>query len=213
MKAKFNYKSRKTIIITVAIIALLTLSATCIYVFTKGNDRTEAFAEGNTIVEGSSQNGSEGTTNPGEEQTVEPNEGSENAGEVTETTPNTENGTTGTATGEGTTNGTGTTTTGNVPNGEYVTEREEEVERLTYEGFLVGWTPISLTALTDDIGLNKAEQQPSYTVEKVATLVNGNALERDENGEITTKVQPGDKVTYIITVENTGNVTLQNIKV
>ena len=87
MKTTLNYKSRKTIIITAAILVLLALSATGIYVFTKGNDRTEAYTEGNTIV-GGSQTGEDGTTNPDGETTVEPNEGSENSGEDTENTPN-----------------------------------------------------------------------------------------------------------------------------
>lgn len=199
MKSRLNYKSKKTIIITVAIIALLVLSATGIYVFTKGNDNAQAFTEENIVA--TFENEEDVRIPVTEEQTVEQNIVLENNEEKIEIQQNQEE------------RGTTTSIIGDVPNEEYVTERQEEVEKLVYEGFLVGWTSINLTEFTDDISLNKVKEEPSYTINKIATLVNGETILRDENGNIITKVKLGDKVTYVITVENTGNVTLQNIKV
>ncbi len=203
MKSRLNYKSRKTIIITAIIIALLALSATGIYMFTKGNDEARAFTEGNTMVEGSESPvviPEEGTTP--EEPTVEPNVGSKNNGEQA--------GEQGTTTNQ---SGTTTSTTApNVPNQEYVTERQEEVERLTEENFLVSWNPISLATVATDIELDELNEEANYEVSKVATLVNGEAI-RNENGEFRTRVKEGDEVTYIITVKNTGKVTIKNIEV
>lgn len=206
MKAKLNYKNRKTIIIIIATIALLALSVTGIYVFTKGNDSTEAFTDGNNIIEGSSQNGIQEGSHLDEGQTTNPNIDFENEETENILTEETEE-------NDEMTGSTVSTIMPNVPNQEYITERQEEVEKLIYEGFLVGWMPISLSTLIDDIGLNKVEQNLDYTVQKVATLVNGEALVKDENGKVITKVQRGDKVTYVITIENIGNVTLQNVKV
>ena len=229
MKQRLNYKSRKTIIIVAIIIALLAIASTGIYMFTKGNDEAKAFTEGNTTIGGQEANeGTPGNTNnpttgdnPEEQQPVEPNiepeQGSQNNNNNGETQTNPANnnlpGNTTNTNTRPNQNGTTTTTTGNVPNQEYVTERQEEVEKVSQENFLVGWAPISLAAMTQNIGLNKVDEEPAYTVSKVATLINGEEIQKDENGEIKTKVKTGDTVTYKITVTNRGNVTLQNIQV
>ena len=212
MKSKLNYKSKKTIIITVVIILLLALSGTGIYVFTKGNDSAKALTESNILESSSKENIQETRENIDEvEQTVEPNIGSENSTNKTniqqnETIQNNEVEANNTATTQPSTNT-------KLPNQEYTTERQEEVEKLVYEGFLVGWTPVQLSTIADNIEINKEDEQPAYTISKVATLVNGKELIKDDEGKVTTKVSKNDKITYVITVENTGNVTLQEIKV
>ncbi len=207
MRERLNYKSRKTIIIVAIILLLIAIASTGIYMFTKGNDETKAFTEGNTTIGDSEINLPEENKNSNsvQEPTIEPEQGTQNNNEVTTQTPTAPE-TTKPVTG------TTTQTTGNVPNEEYVTEKEEEVEKLVSESFLVGWTPINVSSITEDIQLNKPSKEAKYEVTKVATLVNGEAI-KNENGEFNTRVKAGDKVTYVITVKNTGNVTIQNIKV
>ena len=219
MKSRLNYKSKRTIIIVAIIIALIAIASTGIYMFTKGNDEAKAFTEGNTTIGGSEANpsteGNNPTENPGAEEqpttqpNIEPEQGSQNNNEGTTgtQTPNT----------QGTTNrpvsGTTTSTTNsNVPNGEYVTERQEEITIET-GSLYVGWAPQTVAALTSTINLVKEETQLAYSVNKVATAINGKAIVRDENGEILSRAKIGDVVTYVITIENTGNVTLKNIHV
>ena len=207
MRERLNYKSRKTIIIVAIILLLIAIASTGIYMFTKGNDETKAFTEGNTTIGDSEINLPEENKNSNsvQEPTIEPEQGTQNNNEVTTQTPTAPE-TTKPVTG------TTTQTTGNVPNEEYVTEKEKEVEKLVSESFLVGWTPINVSSITEDIQLNKPSKEAKYEVTKVATLVNGEAI-KNENGEFNTRVKAGDKVTYVITVKNTGNVTIQNIKV
>ena len=54
---------------------------------------------------------------------------------------------------------------------------------------------------------------PSVDISKVATRVKENGSEEFVPVTEKTKVRPGDVIEYIITVTNTGNVTLENIKV
>ncbi len=208
MRERLNYKSRKTIIIVAIILLLIAIASTGIYMFTKGNDETKAFTEGNTTIGDSEINLPEENKNSNsvQEPTIESEQGTQNNNEVTTQTPTVPETTTKPVTG------TTTQTTENVPNEEYVTEKEEVVEKLVSESFLVGWTPINVSSITEDIQLNKPSKEAKYEVTKVATLVNDEAI-KNENGEFNTRVKAGDKVTYVITVKNTGNVTIQNIKV
>ena len=208
MRERLNYKSRKTIIIVAIILLLIAIASTGIYMFTKGNDETKAFTEGNTTIGDSEINLPEENKNSNsvQEPTIESEQSTQNNNEVTTQTPTVPETTKKPVTG------TTTQTTGNVPNEEYVTEKEEVVEKLVSESFLVGWTPINVSSITEDIQLNKPSKEAKYEVTKVATLVNDEAI-KNENGEFNTRVKAGDKVTYVITVKNTGNVTIQNIKV
>ena len=208
MRERLNYKSRKTIIIVAIILLLIAIASTGIYMFTKGNDETKAFTEGNTTIGDSEINLPEENKNSNsvQEPTIESEQSTQNNNEVTTQTPTVPETTKKPVTG------TTTQTTENVPNEEYVTEKEEVVEKLVSESFLVGWTPINVSSITEDIQLNKPSKEAKYEVTKVATLVNDEAI-KNENGEFNTRVKAGDKVTYVITVKNTGNVTIQNIKV
>ena len=54
---------------------------------------------------------------------------------------------------------------------------------------------------------------PSVDINKIATRVKENSSEEFVPVTEKTKVRPGDVIEYVITVTNTGNVTLENIKV
>ena len=209
MKSRFNYKSRKTIIIIAVIAALLAVSATGVYLFTKGNDRAEAFTETNTTVNGSSTNGETGTTeNPvAGEQTVEPNinssENNEN-GTETATEVNSNNGATtnaGTTNNSVSNNGTSTSTTnGNVPNQEY-TQTTIVTEEEAWYNREMGWEPLELA----EVNANTLKiVRPELSSEKIA-IVNG-----DEQRTI---AQEGDEIEYVIKVTNSGNVDATNIRI
>ena len=64
----------------------------------------------------------------------------------------------------------------------------------------------------DEIDTSVADA-PSVDISKVATRVKENGSEEFVPVTEKTKVRPGDVIEYVITVTNTGNVTLENIKV
>lgn len=69
---------------------------------------------------------------------------------------------------------------------------------------------VNVATIGDDsstVTTDTEDPNPDFVVTKTATKLNGTNV----NGEIAVKV--GDKVTYVITVENTGNVTLENVVV
>ena len=85
MRERLNYKSRKTIIIVAIILLLIAIASTGIYMFTKGNDETKAFTEGNTTIGDSEINLPEENKNSNsvQEPTIESEQGTQNNNEVT----------------------------------------------------------------------------------------------------------------------------------
>ena len=217
MESRLNSKSRKTVIITTTIMTLLALSGIGIYSFTKNKDELKTFNEQNVLTtEGRriEQPITEEPQNLLEEPRVTENANNINVNEDATSEPATSiTSETSTTTEPTTLTGTTIRTTEDVPNNEYVTERIEETERLTAEKYLVSWTPVSLAVVIDDIELQKTEEIQDFELTKEATLVNGEKLEKDEEGNVVTKVHIGDKITYVITVKNTGTVSLKNINI
>lgn len=209
MKAKLSYKSKRNIVISVIIVALLAVISTGTYFFIKGNDDSSAaFTENSSQIGESIQTetqGSEGqdTTNPaendgqseGENQNPAQSPEENNNGETTENngeettnplnTGTTTQGQNGTANNNGTTTG---TTTGEVPNEEYVTERVEEQEVLVSEDYLVEWQPLTIEATTTTSNLSII--RPIISAEKTADK---------------TAVRVGEVITYTIKITNSGN--------
>ena len=207
MKAKIDYKSKKNIII--AIIALVVVIAAIILgvAFIKGNDSATAAVPDEISNTETSDNADSGESNTNEVNTETPiDENTENVetpvdNETNNGTANTGNSTTGTGT-TGENSGTTTETTNpNVPNQEY-TQTTTVVTENPWETKTIGWSPISLSAYTAaaNLGINK----PNIEINKTA-YVNNNTAE--------TVAQKNEKITYVITVENTGKIDATNIRI
>lgn len=220
MKARINYKSRKTIIITCVIAVLLIAAVTGTVAFIKGNNNAAAaMPEDNEQVNLNNGNSNNGDTpqendNQNNGENVEPNlNGDQNNGTTNNgannsntTNQNTNNGTT-TA---GTT--TGTTTTGNnganVPNQDYtqttVIPGRDNV--LVEQNTKIGWSPISVAAYIATANLNI--HKPNLELQKYAYL-DGDSLEKLP---INTAVQKGETITYVIKITNKGNEDANGIR-
>lgn len=218
MKAKINYKSKKTIII-IAIAAILLVAAIVGTVaFIKGNQEAAAAMTGDeeisTPVDNENNGGLTGsdTQNSGDEQenpqiptvgdennqtTVEDGNAiaNENGGNADNTTNN------GTANNAGTTTG---TTASTVPNQEY-TQTTTQITEQPWETTLIGWTPITVSASTVNLGINKAELQ------KIKLVYVGN--DSLDKAPVTTVAQKGDELTYVIKVINASEIDANNIKI
>ncbi len=209
MKAKLSYKSKRNIVISVIIVALIAAIGIGTYFFTKSNsDRASAFSEngmqtGETSQTETQGNQGEGTTNNevNQGEVVEPNlnqnqdgnaEGNNNEGTVGNEGGSTSSNT-GTTTGNnsGTTNnGTTGSTTGNVPNEDYVTERVETEEVLVSEDYEVAWSPLTIRATTTTAELGIV--RPIISAEKLTNK---------------STVVPGDEIEYTIVVKNSGKIS------
>ena len=220
MKARINYKSRKTIIITCVIAVLLIAAVTGTVAFIKGNNNAAAAMpddnEQVNLNNGNSNNGDKPQENDNQNngENVEPNlNGDQNNGTTNNgannsntTNQNTNNGTT-TA---GTT--TGTTTTGNnganVPNQDYtqttVIPGRDNV--LVEQNTKIGWSPISVAAYIATANLNI--HKPNLELQKYAYL-DGDSL---EELPINTAVQKGETITYVIKITNKGNEDANGIR-
>ena len=190
MKSKFSYKSKRTIIIAAIITVLLAGTATGVYFFTKGNAQAQAAGDNNRTQE---QYGEAPEENKNEQQN-NTTENEQNKNEQGETTPNQQE-EQETERQEQTTNNnqttqneqTTTTTTGEVPNQEYVTEREETVKN-PWETLEVGWgaTQFASIASTANLTAKKSNLEIHKTVDKESVKI-------------------GDTLTYTISVKNNGD--------
>ena len=190
MKSKFSYKSKRTIIIAAIITVLLAGTATGVYFFTKGNAQAQAAGDNNTTQE---QYGEAPEENKNEQQN-NTTENEQNKNEQGETTPNQQE-EQETERQEQTTNNnqttqneqTTTTTTGEVPNQEYVTEREETVKN-PWESLEVGWGPTQFASIasTANLTAKKSNLEIHKTVDKESVKI-------------------GDTLTYTISVKNNGD--------
>ena len=230
MKAKINYKSRKTIIIIAIAVILVIAAIAGTVAFIKGNNNAAAAMpedEQTTIGDAQNNNGGDANQNDGNPsenpsdnpQTELPavdanNDGTTTAGNDGTVTGN--NGTTGTTNGGTTTNGNGTgtttgTTTGTagtgatVPNQDY-TQTTTVITENPWETKTIGWSPLSISAYTAaaNLGINK----PDLATEKLA-YVQGDSLDKlPEN----TAIQKGEVITYVIKVTNKGNLNATSIR-
>ena len=209
MKARINYKSKKTIIIIAIAVVLLIAAITGTVAYIKGNNNAAAAME-NTEVTEPANNGNDSNNNGGVENPNTPN--TDNPEQIpiiddnqNPTTPAQNGDTTtnpGTTTNQGTTTGTPTGNAGTtVPDTEYtqttVVENPWKTEDIT-------WAPISLQAITANNGLEICV--PSFSIEKSSEIVKYSENKSD-------KAEVGDTIKYTITVTNTGKVTLKDIEV
>ena len=193
MKSKFSYKSKRTIIIAAVITVLLAGTATGVYFFTKGNAQAQAAGDGNTTMQ-EEQHGEapienqsgEQTTTPSNNEQEETNQNQTGEQQTTEKQQENQEQTTNTQSTQN--NQTTTTaTTGEVPNQEYVTEREETIIN-PWETLTVGWGPTQFAPIVATANLNA--NKSNLTIAKIADKEN---------------VKTGDTITYTISVENTGD--------
>ncbi len=225
MKAKINYKSKRTIIIAAIALVILIAAVVGTVAFIKGN-RTAAAAmpnEDNGSTAATTDNGNGGESNQNEGDVVAPiidenggNAGAEDAQNADNNQPanganDTTTGTTaGTTTNNGTTgttNGRTGTTTGNsnVPNQDY-TQTTTVITENPWETKTIGWSPISIKAYTAaaDLSIYK----PDLDLQKYAYL-DGDSL---EELPVNTAVQKGEKITYVIKITNKGNEDANGIR-
>ena len=230
MKAKINYKSRKTIIIIAIAVILVIAAIAGTVAFIKGNNNAAAAMpedEQTTIGDAQNNNGGDANQNggnPSENPSDNPqtelpavdanNNGTTTAGNDGTVTGN--NDTTGTTNGGTTTNGNGTgattgTTTGTagtgatVPNQDY-TQTTTVITENPWETKTIGWSPLSISAYTAaaNLGINK----PELSTEKLA-YVQGDSL---TEAPVHTAIQNGEVITYVIKVTNKGNLDATSIR-
>ena len=231
MKAKINYRSKKTIIIISVAVVLLIAAIVGTVAFVKGNqDAAAAMTDGGTSTSqndganaglpnngdqnnGDDQNNNETTlpevgdnTNPADSNN-NGNNGSTTNGGTTGT-----NGANGSNTGANAGTTTGTTTTGNnganVPNQDYtqttVIPGRDNV--LVEQNTEIGWSPISVAAYTAASKLKV--HKPDLDLQKYAYL-DGDSL---EELPVNTAVQKGETITYVIKITNNGNEDANGIR-
>lgn len=198
MKAKINYKSKKTIIIIAIAVVLLIAAITGTVAFIKGNNNAAAAMENTEVTEpannGNDSNNNGGvenpntpnTDNPEQIPTIDENQNSTTPAQNGNTTTN--SGTTNQGTTTGTTTGnTGTTNREYTQTTTVITENPWKTEDIT-------WTPISLNARTATAEL------PNLDIEKIA-YVHGKST---KDLQVSPAVQKGEIITYTINITNNG---------
>ena len=236
MKARINYRSKRTIIIISIAVVLLIAAIAGTVAFVKGNrDAAAAMPEDNPGTSqndgtnaglpnnGDQNNGSDqnndGTTLPTDGDNTNPadSNNNDNNGSTTNDGTTGTNGANGSTTG--TTNGTntganagtttGTTTAGN--NGANVPNQDYAqtttvITENPWETKEIGWSPISVAAYTAASRLKV--HKPDLELQKYAYL-DGDSL---EELPVNTAVQKGETITYVIKITNKGNEDAKNIR-
>ena len=231
MKAKINYRSKKTIIIISVAVVLLIAAIVGTVAFVKGNqDAAAAMTDDGTSTSqndganaglpnnGDQNNGDDqnnnGTTLPEVGDNTNPADSNNNGNNGSTTNGGTTgtNGADGSNTGANAGTTTGTTTTGNnganVPNQDYtqttVIPGRDNV--LVEQNTEIGWSPISVAAYTAASKLKV--HKPDLDLQKYAYL-DGDSL---EELPVNTAVQKGETITYVIKITNNGNEDANGIR-
>ena len=209
MKARINYRSKKTIIIiSIAVVLLIAAIA-----------GTVAFVKGNKDAAAAMPDDNHGTTLPTDGDNTNPadSNNNDNNGSTTNDGTTGTNGANGSTTG--TTNGantganagttTGTTTAGNnganVPNQDYA-QTTTVITENPWEKKEIGWSPISVAAYTAASKLKV--HKPDLDLKKYAYL-DGDSL---EELPVNTAAQKGETITYVIKITNKGNEDTNGIR-
>lgn len=222
MKAKMSYKSKKIAIITAVVLVLIAAISVGTYFFVQGNDNAQAaYTENDNLAQtgnGESDttetnNGSEGQTNPTDEQ----NDGNDDEQSQDDETPeptmpgdtttsgNDADQTVGDNDGDNNNAGTttGTTNNGNdtddntdteIPNEEYTQTDiiETEVERIEQQ-VRVGWSNIGLA--NAQMSTNILTNRPNLTLNKTSKIIN--SLGENDNA-----AREGSEIIYEISITN-----------
>ena len=236
MKARINYRSKRTIIIISIAVVLLIAAIAGTVAFVKGNrdaaaamtddnhgtsqnDGTNAGLPNNGDQNDGSDQNNDGTTLPTDGDNTNPadSNNNDNNGSTTNDGTTGTNGANGSTTG--TTNGTntganagtttGTTTAGN--NGANVpnqdyTQTTTVITENPWETKEIGWSPISVAAYTAASKLKV--HKPDIDLQKYAYL-DGDSL---EELPVNTAVQKGETITYVIKITNNGNEDANGIR-
>ena len=236
MKARINYRSKKTIIIISIAVVLLIAAIAGTVAFVKGNkdaaaampddnhgtsqnDGTNAVLPNNGDQNDGSDQNNDGTTLPTDGDNTNPadSNNNDNNGSTTNDGTTGTNGANGSTTG--TTNGantganagttTGTTTAGN--NGANVPNQDYAqtttvITENPWEKKEIGWSPISVAAYTAASKLKV--HKPDLDLKKYAYL-DGDSL---EELPVNTATQKGETITYVIKITNKGNEDTNGIR-
>ena len=188
MKAKLSYKSKRNLIISLIIVALIAVIAVSTYFFTRGNeDKSQAFSQGgaqadqaddiskNDNTDQMQDTKAENAITPNIENTNSTTGNTENNLSNNNGVSNTDNRANTTTSGSTNTGTTTETTNNNVPNQEYVSERVEHIENvLVGEDYTVAWNTVSLSASTSLANKKIVRDVSKYTVNYIEEGTNNN---------------------------------------